>query len=140
MSTYIIAIPFIAIVRTFNPDANFEGSDNEIKFFEYLPKLCKNTARGSRESDNFIMKHVVTRIIYLLSPLVVTISRIFQGVIGVAAGLLSVITVGTLHKVNVVASQGLKFTKLFKEIAYFAIKTINPSAGIVTTKEFFKGF
>lgn len=152
-SRQIIALPYVNLLKTLNPDATFSGSMANMSYMDrylartigrkdafitsdgdgfithYVSGTLKSIARGCYNSDNIIKRHLVTRLTYVLLAITSVITRIVDGIIGVIAALASFLTVGKFESINNLAYRGLQTPGIINDLFYCTIKFMNPWAG-----------
>ena len=134
-SKFIVAQPYRHLICLINPKANPVASSGQDGICASKVKTFLIKAIGEiRDSDNLFLKHVVSRLGYALMAVALTISRIVDGIIGVGAVILSIVTLGKIDKINQAAFHGLQCTGVVKDILYCVRKMVNPYAGIYRSK------
>jgi hypothetical protein len=89
----------------------------------------KNIANGCRNSHNFLKREVASRLSYVLLAVAAVVSRAIDGVIGIPAAALSILTGGTYVSLNNLAVRALQATGIISDLYYCCIKFLNPLAG-----------
>jgi hypothetical protein len=99
----------------------------------------KALARSCYKSDNFLKRHVASRLTYALLAVSCLATRVADGAIGVAAAGLSVLTGGNFESLNNLAYRTLQAPGIINDLFYCTIKFINPWTG-TSDKELWKNF
>ena len=124
----LIPITYCMLLRTINPSASFPmlcriGITSRI----FFKSLCL-THKECRDSDNLLIRHIVSRGIALSAIPIILISTVADLAIGLTAATFSIFTVGYFETINTVAVDGLasaiRITGLFGAI----VTVINPWA------------
>lgn len=147
--------PYVHFLKTINPEAKFSGDLENLPPTEriiamtigssYRPARIsgdgdgfisdtaitslKNIARGCYNSDNFLKRHVASRLTYVLLAISCLVTRVVDGVIGVLTGAFSILTVGKFESLNNVAYRALQAPGIINDLFYCTIKFINPWTG-----------
>jgi hypothetical protein len=133
-SSKILAQPYANLLKTFDPKNSLSGStvgaagegiiaDVLVSTPDYLAERCK-------KSNNFIVRHIASRLTYVLLATACLIARAVDGVIGALALPLSLITLGKCRSINALAYRGLQAPGILKDLCHYIVKFINPWAEI----------
>lgn len=87
-------------------------------------------AKECYSSDNFLKRHVASRLTYALLAVACLVTRAVDGVIGIVAALFSLATLGQFRKLNIIAYRGLQAPGIISDLFYCVVKVINPYAGV----------
>jgi|LakMenEpi03Aug12_release.lakeMendotaPanAssembly.Ray.scaffolds.fasta_scaffold08994_16 hypothetical protein len=87
-----------------------------------LAKKCDN-------SENYLKRHVGSRLTYLSLALSSLITRIIDFIVGLLAAIVSLSIFGTSKFLNTMAYRELTGSALIKDLSFCAAKIINPWAG-----------
>lgn len=149
--------PYVNLLQVINPEARFSGNWADRSFAErqfglvkqamisgdgdgflsnFVTKRLKNIARSCYNSDNFLKRHVASRLTYALLAISCLVTRVADGVIGIGAAGLSILTGGKFESLNNLAYRTLQAPGIIRDLFYCTIKFINPWAGI--PQEFIK--
>lgn len=138
-SRYIIAKPYINILRTINPNAKFFEFDPDKQKSSISPtddglltgevqRFLELKALDASTSNNFLKRHVISRLTYALLAISSIVTRYVDGIIGVSAAVLSIAFLGTVEPLNNLAYRGLQSTGIISDLFYCTAKFINPWA------------
>ncbi len=152
-SRKIVVRPYFDLLMALNPQAKFSGSIDNMPYVQrqtatlmgqkdafitvegdgfithYVSEALKDVARNCYNSDNFLKRHVASRLTYLLLVISSVITRLMDGIIGVMAAILSFATFGKVESINNLAYRGLQATGIVQDVFYCTTKIINPWAG-----------
>jgi hypothetical protein len=147
----ILALSFTNLLHTINPQARFSRPENDpgqwvhgvcirrpratigvegngfISNF-FISRLRK-TGSSCYRYDGFLMRHIASRLTYALLAIACLITRTVDGIIGVLAAVLSLVTVGKFESLNNLAYRALQAPGIIHDLFYCTIKFINPWAG-----------
>lgn len=134
-SQSLIARSYIHLLAAINPE--FEMASCSIFGFEIkeggngllsdaVIEKFKDQAGDYRQSNNFLKRHVATRLTYALMAVSCVVTRLVDGIIGVPAACLSILLVGRCAPMNNIASEGLQATGIINDFFYCTVKFINP--------------
>lgn len=137
-SREILLISYAFFLTAINPRADFPktgtviSSDGRGLTTNLVFEPIKKVGINCRESDNFLKKHVASRLTYALLAISCLVTRAVDGIIGVPAAALSILTCGSVKfgSLHNVAYRGLQTTGIIDDLFYCTIKFINPWAGI----------
>lgn len=131
----IVAAPIFGLVQTLHPkaaltsDSSYENvlvplaeTGITVKYAEDL--LTK--VEVLKDSDNAIVKHVISRLCIALTSIAYVVTRAVDVVIGAIATLFMFITLGNFESLNNLAIRGLQGTGIVGDIACLAVLIINP--------------
>lgn len=79
-------------------------------------------------SESKFKRQVTSRLTFGLLAVSCVVARIFSLVIGVASGVLALLTLGKFEAVNTLAYKGLQITGIVRDLFFCAMKCINPGA------------
>lgn len=122
-----VACPYEFILRALNPKVIVEESTDGFIAKRiadpllYFGKACSN-------SDNFLKRHVTSRLTYALLALSYLVARVVDGVIGILAAGFSIVTVGKFTSLNNLAFRALHAPCILKDLFFCIIKIMNPWA------------
>src|ERR1700733_4891717 len=123
----LLAKPYFCLLRAINIHANVEIPPKCIGFAADSIKIFKEKAKNYRNTNDFIKKHINSRLNYLLFGIAALVTRAIDQIISKIAVLFSLITAGSiLPKVNEAAFRALMFPNLINDLTYSVIKVINP--------------
>lgn len=127
-SEKIISDLYVNFLRAINPTADIvrRGEDGFLSH-AFIQGFVNHKEKWA-ESKNFLKRHVATRLKYALMAVSCVISRLADGIIGLSAGSLSLLTAGTIPILNHIAYRGLQITGIIDDLLYCTVKCINPSA------------
>lgn len=153
-SKAVLLLPYKHLMEMINPEAKFSArvSQEATPFMRYLGSLVedklpmitadgngfisdlfveplKDIARTCYSSDNFLKRHVASRLTYALLAISCIVTRAVDGIIGVPAGLLSLVTGGKYESLNNLAYRSLQAPAIINDLTYCAIKVLNPFTG-----------
>lgn len=86
----------------------------------------KDIARSCYNSDNFLKRHVASRLTYALLAVSCLVTRAVDGIIGIPAAGLSILTGGKFESLNNLAYRTLQAPGIINDLFYCTIKFINP--------------
>jgi hypothetical protein len=137
-SKMLVALPYVNILLTINPEAKVaENSTNKYKppmiradkdglISDIVINSLRNVARTCYNSDNFLKRHVATRLTYVLLAVSCLVTRVVDGIIGIPAAGLSILTGGKYESLNNLAYRTLQTPGIIYDLFYCTIKLINP--------------
>lgn len=141
-SNKLVVRPYANILQTINPEAKFSGNlacpgnkspmisghgDGFIS--DMVISSLKNVAIACYRSNNFLKRHVASRLTYALLAVSCLVTRAVDGIIGILAAGLSILTVGKFESLNNLAYRTLKAPGIINDLFYCTIKFINPWSG-----------
>lgn len=116
---------FLDIPRN-NPCVDLQGNGLFAdRVHRFLRPRCKALAR----SENIMARHLGARGSYALMAIALIVARLFDGVIGVGAAVVSIATFGKWGSLNNVAYRGLQATGVVKDLFICISRFFNPTAG-----------
>lgn len=125
-SNELLAFPYSNFLRVINPEAEF-GDVSGFFVASIVAPLAKIGER-CKNSDNFLMRHVVSRLTYALLTVACLITRVVDGVIAIPAVCLSILTVGKFQSINNIAYKTLKAPGIINDLFTLVVLVINPKA------------
>lgn len=142
-SSEIIARPYINLLQTLNPKVDLSSN---ISVFEnpkypiigagdngfithFISKFLENIASRCYNSENFVIRHVVSRLTYPLLAISCLVTRVVDGIIGIGVAPLSLLTGGKFESLNNLAYRALQVPGIIDDLFYCTIMCINPWAG-----------
>lgn len=137
-SNKLFVRPYVNFLKTINPEAKFSGdaakqamiSGNGDGFLSDLViDPLKNIARNCYNSDNFLKRHIASRLTYALLAVSCLVTRAVDGIIGIPAAGLSILTGGKFESLNNLAYRTLQAPGIINDLFYCTIKFINPWTG-----------
>ena len=149
-SNKLFVRPYVNFLQTINPEAKFSGdAANQPYIVRYLGLAkqatisgdgdgflsdlvinpLKDTARTCYNSDNFLKRHVASRLTYAVLAVSSLVTRAVDGIIGIPAAGLSVLTGGKFESLNNLAYRTLQAPGIINDLFYCTIKFINPWTG-----------
>lgn len=137
-SQSLIVRPYIHFLAAINPE--FEMASCSIFGFKIKkhrngllsdPVIDKfaEQATDYRYSNNFLKRHIATRLTYALMAVSCVVTRLVDGIIGVPAACLSILLVGRCAPLNNIAFEGLQATGIINDLFFCTVRFINPWAG-----------
>lgn len=136
-SNRLFVRPYVNLLQTINPEANFSGSNGRsmisaegVGFLsDFSLNLLMNIARDCYNSDNFLKRHVFSRLTYVLLAVACLVTRAVDGIIGIPVAGLSILTGGKFESLNNLAYRTLQATGIIEDLFCCTIRFINPLAG-----------
>lgn len=92
--------------------------------------LLKDVARTCYRSDNFVKRHVISRLTYALLAMASLVTRTVDGIICMPIAAASILTCGTFPTLNNIAYRSLQAPNIINDLFYCIVKFINPWAGM----------
>jgi hypothetical protein len=139
-ASQLLARPYVHILKTINPQARFSGDDSDRKvaisgdgegfISNLIINPLKNVARECYNSDSVLKRHVASRLTYALLAISCLVTRAVDGLIGIPAAGLSILTGGKFEFLNNLAYRALQAPAIINDLFYCTIKFINPWAGV----------
>jgi hypothetical protein len=132
-SNLLFTLPYAIFLDTINPEAKIFEPNKEAVFSRFLINFINplnEFAESCYNSDNFLKKHVASRLTCVLLAVSCLVNRAADGVIGIGAGCLSIVTVGKYKPLNNLAFKTLQAPGIINDLFYCTIKFINPLNGI----------
>lgn len=153
-SDKLVALPYLNILQTINPAATLMGDlsnePEEIRSLAesrgFVPAMIsadgngfitdraihslKTIAKSCYNSENFLKRHVSSRLTYVLLAISCVVTRAVDGIIGVAAAALSILSMGQFISLNNLAYRSLQTTGIISDLFYCTIKFVNPWTGL----------
>lgn len=128
-SNRILNVPFAHLLKAVNPQAEIGKSTwgTVTSLMIPLKKTVGIFTEQCQKSENPIVKHVASRLPYLLMPLVAIVVRLADGIIGVLAALFALLTAGLYPKLNQVAYTNLTAPGLISDLFHLTVLFIDPS-------------
>lgn len=144
----LLSAPFEDFVHCFNPGAQFRNADetsdsissdlDQVPYFQtaenprsHFFEIISRIQTQGQESENWAVKHLATRGLYLLSGIVATVAQVVAFPFGLIAAAFSILTFGTIPRLNEAASKGLKITNV-ASIVYLTV------LGLITAKPLYE--
>lgn len=120
--------PYVNFLKTINPEAKISG-DGDGFLSDLVINPLKNIARRCYNSDNFLKRHIASRLTYALLAVSCLVTRAVDGIIGIPAAGLSILTGGKFESLNNLAYRTLQAPGIINDLFYCTIKFINPWTG-----------
>jgi hypothetical protein len=130
--------PYVNFLRAVNPEALFSAGRKSTAAINangdgFLTGLMidklKDAARTYYNSDNFLKRHVASRLTYALLAVACLVTRAVDAVIGILAATFSILTFGKFESLNNMSYRALQFPGILTDLFYCTIKFINPWTG-----------
>lgn len=132
MSNNLFLAPYWLFLFTLNPKAAklamITREDDSFLSDSVITPL-KKIARTCYNSDNFLKRHVSSRLTYALLAISCLVTRVADGVIAIPTAGLSILTGGKFVPLNNLAFRTLQAPSLIDDLFYCTIKFINPWTG-----------
>lgn len=130
-SNLMLSIPYSNLLRMINPKA-----DVSPKALSHCDGVLSHTVNFSLkglaskyyQSTNSFKHHVASRLTYALLAVTCIVARTVDGIIGVAAAILSIVTVGKFTRLNDLAWKTLQPTGIIEDLWFCTMHCINPNA------------
>jgi hypothetical protein len=133
-STKLLTAPYMQLLKTIDPkQRSYEKKytnnytcdkgllTEKITFiFAHILKISK--------SQNFFNRHIVSRLCFALLAMASLVTRVVDGLIGVLAASVSLLTLGYFHNVNQIAYQNLQAPGIITDIFVCILGILNPQA------------
>lgn len=134
-SDRMIAEPYVNLLKALNPDFELTEGRSLIGAMghgftsHFIREPLKEVARSCYDSDSLLKRHVASRLTYALLAIASVVTRAVDGVIGVPAAALSLLTLGKFESLNHLAYRGLQVPGIINDLFYCTIKLVNPWTG-----------
>ena len=152
-SNKLFVRPYVNLLQTINPKARFSGDlANQTYVVRFLAQCnnyeppvvsgdgdgfisdtvitsLKSVARTCYNSDNFLKRNVASRLTYALLAISCLVARVVDGIIGIPAAGLSILTGGKFESLNNLAYRTSQAPGIITDLFYCTIKFINPWTG-----------
>jgi hypothetical protein len=135
-STMLLARPYVHILLAINPQAKFPGNrdiaisgDGDGFISDLVINFLSSVAIMCYESDSFLKRHVASRLTFALLAISCLVTRAVDGIIGIPAAGLSILTGGKFESLNNLAYRALQAPSIINDLFCWTIKFINPWAG-----------
>ncbi|MBA2727029.1 MAG: hypothetical protein H0U49_02510 [Parachlamydiaceae bacterium] len=128
-SKHLLSTPYFHLLRVINPNAKLDTNKLSIMDSRLFSRVGRidDAAYGYSSSNNFLERHVCSRLSYALLAISCTIEGIANGLIGIPTVLFSILTLGKFSSINNVAYDSLSKTSgTIGDLFFCAIKLINP--------------
>ncbi len=122
-----IAFPYMAIIRAIHLEAQF-GEDNANKcgwIADAVQSMC-NSIHEDRKQGNFFKKHIIFRLVITLRMAALLVARAIDGIIGMLAAVISILTGGRLAQLNQTALLALQAPGIIYDLFWWTILCCNP--------------
>lgn len=126
MSNFSCALPYQNFLQTINPEAKF--GDTRGFIVSSIVKPLTNIAASCQKSNNFLKRHIASRLTYALSAIACLVTRAVDGVISIPITALSILTVGKFQSINNLAYKTLKASGIVNDLFQLTMLFINPWA------------
>jgi hypothetical protein len=123
-SNFLLSYPYQNFLQAINPDADFGDIDAYIVSNAISP--IEDFAKKCAKSENFLQRHVASRLTYALAALACLVTRAVDGVISIPIVAASVITLGNFTLINHLACNTLKAPGIIVDLVYCAVYVLNP--------------
>jgi hypothetical protein len=123
-SDFLLSYPYKNFLQAINPDADFGVQRGYIVSSAISP--IEDFAKECSESENFLQRHVASRLTYALAALVSLVTKAVDGVISIPMTAISIITLGNFAFINNLAYKTLKAPGIISDIFYFSVYVLNP--------------
>lgn len=117
-----------AVYSCFLKSLNPEAEISQISLFGAPLYWINNQAFTFAKSPHLIKKHLFSRGAYAALAVSAVIIRIAEGVIGLIATIFSCLTLGIFPRLNLLASSGLRFPLLLRDLFLSATNFIHPGS------------
>jgi hypothetical protein len=124
----LLSMPYFCLIRAINLKASIQIPPNCLGYVANSIKIFKEKGNSFKNKGNFIEKHIISRLNYMLFGIAALVTRVIDQIISNLAVTLSLLTLGFLPKVNEVAFRSLMFPNLINDLTYSIVKVINPRA------------
>jgi hypothetical protein len=124
--------PYKNILRTINPNIIFSKNPDvygEGFLSDFIIATLSPIAADFSDSDNFLKRHVASRLTYALLAIACLVTRVVDGIISIPAAALSILTIGQFASINSLAYRTLQAPAIISDLFYYLISFINPWAG-----------
>jgi hypothetical protein len=116
-----------AVRRVINPNTQLETREEGHALLSYIVKEnLWDKADGYSKDENFFKRHVASRVLFAVATVAQVIARLAEGILGLAAAALSIVTVGKFSKVNQFAVDNLGITKVIPDAFQGVRRTFFP--------------
>jgi hypothetical protein len=151
-SRKILVRPFSNLVKTINPEAIFSDDYANLPYiYRFIANNCdpnppfisgdgdgfvtdfikselRPLAIDCCNSDNFLERHVASRLTFALLAIACLVTRAVDGLICIPAAVASLLTAGKFVSLNNLAYRTLQAPGIIEDLFYCTIKCINPWA------------
>lgn len=123
----LLILPYTNLLLAINPSSKNPMTHKGGLLSKRVIPLS-TAAQNYRTSNNFITRHVVTRLTYVLIAVSSLVTRAVDGVIGALAATFSILCFGQSTYLNDLAFKGLQAPEIVSDLLICLIKCINPWA------------
>ena len=129
-SRKLMAQPYVNLLNAINPYAKFSKNleNKNVLTSDSVNNFLKKIANDCYNSNNFLKRHIASRLTYALHAISSLVTRSVDGIIGLLAATFSILSLGKFKLLNNLAYKGLQAPAVIKDFLYCAIKIINPGA------------
>lgn len=137
-SNLMLSIPYSNLLRMINPKAEISSKalnhcdgilSHTVNFsLKGLASKYNQTHWRCMISNNSFKHHIASRLTYALLAVACVVARAVDGIIGVAAATLSIVTVGKFTRLNDLAWKTLQPTGIIEDLWFCTMHCINPDA------------
>jgi hypothetical protein len=126
-TSQILAEPYLQLLTAIAPPYPEYTRYNGL-FCNLVQPLGSNIKNLISPNNNFLKRHVASRLTIALLVTSLVITKVIDGVIGVIAAPISLVMAGKFKKLNTLALNGLYATNLIGDLMCLSIAIINPKA------------
>ncbi len=127
----LVAHPYGYIVKTINPQAIFCEAGKSMPnglLSSCLYEPAKKNINNCLNSNYFLKRHIVSRLIFGLLGISLVITRIADAIIGIPTAGFSILTCGKFRSLNHIAYRGLVAPLIIHDFFFCTMGIINPWA------------
>jgi len=126
-SNKILSGAYLNLLEVINPESRVvkNNSDPGLISSIVFPSIV-NQAERFANSLSGVHKHITSRLTFALLAVSSLITRIADGVIGIIAATLSLITLGNSRRINTIAYRSLMAPGIIYDLSYCTLAIINP--------------
>ncbi|MBS4168512.1 hypothetical protein [Parachlamydia sp. AcF125] len=121
----LVAQPYAHFLKMVNPKAEFSDERCGIITYPVAGALDKKAEKFS-SSNNFLKRHVASRLTYALLAISCLVTRAVDGIIGIPTATLSVLTAGKFESLNKLAYRSLKAPGIIADLFGCTLNVIDP--------------
>jgi hypothetical protein len=137
INSFVSLLPdaFYHLQNTICPGTERDSLTSDGILTKYVYQAINAGIQKCNESDNFILKHVISRLTAILLPLACAVTRAVDFFLGIVAALAALLTAGKIKHLNNLAGQGLQINGIALDLFMGVLRFVNPQVTLKNNQE-----